>query len=140
MKYIESEINSRFQKCKLEICEEKTKNVYCKNSKREYYYPIQIFYFLGFTFRPKISKDKEGNFFVNFTPAVKGWINYYGKSRKSAMSAIYDYINNKLIKWARNKYKNLKRRKRYSGQWLRKLYIQNPYLFAHWKVWKWVAE
>ena len=31
------------------------------------------------------------------------------------MSAIYNYIDGKLIKWARRKYKHLKRRKWHSG-------------------------
>ena len=56
------------------------------------------------------------------------------------MSALYDDINEKLMKWARRKFKHLKRRKKRSGQWMRELYAQNPCLFAHWQVWKWVAE
>jgi hypothetical protein len=64
----------------------------------------------------------------------------YAKFRKSAMSVIYDFINEKLMKWARRKYKQLLRRKKRSGQWLRKLYLQHPRLFSHWRVWKWMAE
>ncbi|MBD9356684.1 group II intron maturase-specific domain-containing protein [Methylomonas albis] len=30
-------------------------------------------------------------------PIIQGWITYYGKFRKSAMSAIYSYINDKLL-------------------------------------------
>ena len=56
------------------------------------------------------------------------------------MSTIYDYINDKVIKWARRKFKQLTRRKWRSGEWLRKLYIENLLLFAHWRVWSWVAE
>ena len=56
------------------------------------------------------------------------------------MSAIYDYINGKIIKWARRKYKHLQRRKRRSAHWLRELYLQDPGLFSHWRVWHWVAE
>ena len=56
------------------------------------------------------------------------------------MFAVYNYINGKLIKWARRKYKHLERRKKRSDQWLRELYLQNPGLFAHWRVWSWVAE
>ena len=73
-------------------------------------------------------------------PIIQGWINYYGKFRKSALSAIYDYINTKLIKWARRKFKALQRRKWRAGQWLRELYRDVPSLFAHWRVWSWVAE
>jgi hypothetical protein len=34
-------------------------------------------------------------------PIIQGWIIYYGKFRKSAMSAIYSYINEKLEKAGR---------------------------------------
>jgi RNA-directed DNA polymerase len=44
-------------------------------------------------------------------PIIQGWINYYGKFMKSSMSAIYDYINAKLMKWAKRKFKPLQRRK-----------------------------
>ena len=177
LKYVEREIRNRFTKCKLELCPAKTKIVYCKDSNRSGDYPVQSFDFLGYTFRPRSVRDREGRFFVSFSPAVsrkslkgmrekvkqhpligkcfdksveevakainpmiQGWINYYGKFRKSSMSAIYDYINEKLMKWARRKYKNLKRRKKRSGKWLRELYSRQPWLFAHWRVWKWVTE
>ncbi|HEY8036150.1 MAG TPA: group II intron maturase-specific domain-containing protein [Methylobacter sp.] len=73
-------------------------------------------------------------------PIIQGWINYYGKFRKSAMSTIYDYINTKLIKWARRKFKTLQRRKWRAGRWLRELYKEVPSLFVHWRVWSWVTE
>ncbi|MCX7100112.1 MAG: hypothetical protein NTX38_01090, partial [Methylobacter sp.] len=37
-------------------------------------------------------------------PMIQGWINYYSRFRKSEMSTIYDYINSKIIKWARRKF------------------------------------
>ena len=43
-------------------------------------------------------------------PMIQGWINYYGKFSKSSMSPIYDYINEKIIRWAMRKYKHLQRR------------------------------
>ncbi len=69
-------------------------------------------------------------------PIIQGWIAYYGKFRKSAMSAIYSYINDKLLSWARRKFKSIQRRKRRASQWLREFYRQQPTLFAHWRVWK----
>ena len=177
LEFIERKIRTRFAQCKLELCPEKTKIVYCKDSNRDGVYVNQSFDFLGYTFRPRSSRDKDGNFFVSFSPAVsrkalkamrlkikehpmikgcfsqsveelakainpiiQGWINYYGKFRRSSMSAIYDYINGKIIKWARRKYKHLQRRKRRSAHWLRELYLQDPGLFSHWRVWHWVAE
>jgi RNA-directed DNA polymerase len=73
-------------------------------------------------------------------PMIQGWINYYGHFRKSEMSTVYDYINEKIMKWAMRKFKQLQRRKKRAGQWLRRLYSKVPLLFAHWRIWNWLAE
>lgn len=177
LKMIKGKIEARLAKCKLELCREKTKIVYCKDSNRKGDYPGQSFDFLGFTFRPRSARDKQGRFFVSFSPAVsskalktmrkkikehplinqlfnldirevaaainpilQGWINYYARFRKSAMSPIYDYLNEKLMRWARRKYKHLIRRKTRSSEWLKRLYREQPALFVHWRVWNWMAE
>jgi RNA-directed DNA polymerase len=135
LKRIAHQIRRRFIQCGLELCEEKTKIVYCKDSNRSGSYPNQSFDFLGYTFRPRSVHDSNGRFFVSFSPAVsrkalkamraklkghplikagynrsieelakainpiiQGWIAYYGRFRKSAMSVIYSYINDKLLK------------------------------------------
>lgn len=63
-------LEARFRECKLELHPEKTRIVYCKDSKRREEYPSIRFDFLGFTFRPRLSKTREGKYFVNFSPAV----------------------------------------------------------------------
>ena len=63
-------LDARFRECKLELHPEKTKIVYCKDSDRQRNYPTISFDFLGFTFRPRLSKNRWGKFFVNFTPAI----------------------------------------------------------------------
>ena len=176
LEFIEREIRTRLAHCKLELCPEKTKIAYCKDSNRSGTYPCQSFDFLGYTFRPRSSRDSSGNFFVSFSPAVsrkalkamrlklklhplikgcysesiedlarsinpllQGWINYYGKFRKSSMFPLYDYINSKILAWARRKFKSLQRRKLRAGIWLRDLYLRFPRLFVHWRGWSWVA-
>ena len=49
---------------------EKTKIVYCKDDLRRRTYPNEKFDFLGYTFRPRRSKNRKGKFFINFSPAV----------------------------------------------------------------------
>jgi RNA-directed DNA polymerase len=56
--------------CKLELHPEKTKVVYCRDEKRNGRYPNEKFDFLGFTFRPRLSKFREERYGVNFSPAV----------------------------------------------------------------------
>jgi hypothetical protein len=44
--------------------------VYCKDSNRQADYPQIQFTFLGFTFRPRMAKNRHGKIFTNFLPAV----------------------------------------------------------------------
>jgi RNA-directed DNA polymerase len=63
-------IEQRLAQCKLELHPEKTRIVYCKDDDRRGRYEVEKFDFLGYTFRPRRSKNRWGKFFVNFTPAV----------------------------------------------------------------------
>ena len=50
----------------------KTRIVYCKDDDRRGSYEHTSFDFLGYTFRPRLSKSRFGKHFVNFSPAVSG--------------------------------------------------------------------
>ena len=63
-------LEERFKACRLELHPEKTRIVYCKNSNRRKDYPVVSFDFLGFTFRPRFVKTREGKCFVGFIPGV----------------------------------------------------------------------
>lgn len=63
-------LEDRFRECKLELHPVKTRVVYCKNSNRRKDYPVVSFDFLGFTFRPRFSKSREGKYYIAFSPAV----------------------------------------------------------------------
>jgi RNA-directed DNA polymerase len=67
---VKRNIEVRLKCCKLELHPEKTKIVYCKDANRRGSYPNEKFDFLGYTFRPRRSKNRWGDFFINFTPAV----------------------------------------------------------------------
>jgi RNA-directed DNA polymerase len=69
-KYVLTAIAKRLAQCKLELHPEKTKIVYCKDGKRKGSSEHECFDFLGFTFRPRLSKDRKGRYFVNFSPAI----------------------------------------------------------------------
>ena len=64
------DINSRFKECGLEVHPGKTKIVYCKTSKRKENHPVTSFDFLGFTFRPRMARDKRGEKFLSFLPGA----------------------------------------------------------------------
>ncbi|WP_141604620.1 group II intron reverse transcriptase/maturase [Terrilactibacillus laevilacticus] len=68
--YLQRRLEERFQLFGLELNLEKTKIVYCKDDDRQCNYPNISFDFLGYTFRPRHSKNKYGKFFTNFLPAI----------------------------------------------------------------------
>jgi RNA-directed DNA polymerase len=63
-------IKKRLQECGLELHPKKTKIVYCKDVDRKESHDHERFDFLGYTFRPRISKNRYGKTFVGFTPAI----------------------------------------------------------------------
>jgi RNA-directed DNA polymerase len=63
-------IASRLAECGLELNEHKTRIVYCKSWARRGSYEHVSFDFLGYTFRPRLARGKNGGEFVNFLPAV----------------------------------------------------------------------
>jgi RNA-directed DNA polymerase len=67
---LREKLDARLRECGLELHPKKTKIVYCKDDDRQGNYPLNSFDFLGFTFRPRRSKNRRGKYFVNFTPAV----------------------------------------------------------------------
>jgi RNA-directed DNA polymerase len=67
---VRAAIAARLQECRLELHPVKTKIVYCKDDDRRGNYPNEKFDFLGYTFRPRRSKNRYGKFFINFSPAV----------------------------------------------------------------------
>ena len=69
-KRVKRSIERRLSRCQLEVHPEKTRIVYCKDDDRRGKYPHERFDFLGYTFRPRRSKNRWGKYFINFTPAV----------------------------------------------------------------------
>ena len=63
-------IRQRLAQCRLEVHPGKTRIVYCKDDDRPRGYPQERFDFLGYTFRPRRSKNRWGKCFINCTPAV----------------------------------------------------------------------
>lgn len=62
-------IGERMAQCKLTMHPDKSKVVYCKNSNRRKAYSVIQFTFLGFTFKPRASRNKQGTIFTGFLPA-----------------------------------------------------------------------
>ena len=63
-------IAERLKECKLEMHPEKSGIVYCKDSKRRKEYPKVSFTFLGYEFRPRSAKSRDGKTWTGFLPAI----------------------------------------------------------------------
>jgi group II intron reverse transcriptase/maturase len=65
-------IKRRLKDCKLELSQEKSKIVYCRRNQK-HQPPFKVYYqkfdFLGFTFKPRMVKER-GKFRMGFTPAI----------------------------------------------------------------------
>ena len=69
-KQIKKQIEMRLKECRLELHPEKTKVVYCKDSRRRKDYRNQRLDFLGYTFQAREARNRKGDYFVGFLPAV----------------------------------------------------------------------
>jgi len=67
---LQQELSERMKSVGLELHPEKTKIVYCKDDNRREEYARISFDFLGYTFRPRRSKNRWGKYFISFTPAI----------------------------------------------------------------------
>jgi len=63
-------IRGRFAECGLVLHPTKTKIVYCKDDDRPGEYEHIKFDFLGYSFQPRRAKNRWGEFFVSFLPAI----------------------------------------------------------------------
>jgi RNA-directed DNA polymerase len=165
---VRNAIDNRLKECKLTVHPEKTKIVFCKRSQRKGTYECTSFDFLGYTFRPRVVKSREGRIFIGHVPAIsrkahriihdeirswklhrrsnleieeisrifnpilRGWYQYYGKFRKSAFYRTFAMFQSILQKWAKRKYKSLKKSRLRAAELLKRMSEQRPNLFIHW--------
>jgi len=66
-------------------------------------------------------------------PLINGWIEYYGRFSRSSLYAMCRHLNKALVRWARRKYKNLRRHKTKAALFMESIAKHSPRLFAHWR-------
>ena len=67
-------------------------------------------------------------------PYIRGWVNYYGKFRLSALNSVFQLLKRRLVMWARKRYKRYKNSLNRAYDWLERVRIQFPGLFYHWRL------
>jgi RNA-directed DNA polymerase len=65
-------------------------------------------------------------------PIVRGWINYYGRFYRSELIETLNHIDRYLARWARRKFKRLRRHARRTWRFLARIAQREPNLFLHW--------
>jgi hypothetical protein len=63
-------LQERMAEVGLQLHPEKTRIVYCRDSKRRGDFPLTSFTFLGYTFRPREVRQANGTKFTGFLPAI----------------------------------------------------------------------
>ena len=69
-----------------------------------------------------------------YNPIIRGWVQYYGKFYRSQLYSVFRPLNRILEKWARWKYKKLRRHKTRANHWLTRLSKREPDMWAHWTL------
>ena len=67
-------------------------------------------------------------------PSVRGWVNYYGRFYRSALTPVLRHLERALVKWAQRKYKRLRRHSTNAGHWLGKVARRDPNLLVLWQI------
>lgn len=68
--YIKNKLNVRITACGLQLHQEKTRIIYCKDSNRKENHRNCTFTFLGYEFKPRKAKGARGVEFTSFLPAI----------------------------------------------------------------------
>ena len=140
----------------LELHPDKTRIVYCKDANRKGSAEHERFDFLGFTFRPRLARNKHDQFFVAFLPAVsdgagraireeiRSWrINVH--SDKS-LGDIASFINPIVRGWCSYYgrfykswlYRSLRRINDYLVRWARRKFKRLPTSVR--RAWRWLRD
>ena len=70
--------------------------------------------------------------FVN--PYVRGWVNYYGRYYRSALTPVLRHLERALVYWVRRKLKRFRRHQRKATHWLGRLARRESNLLYLWQI------
>ena len=67
-------------------------------------------------------------------PSVSGWVNYYGRFYRSALTPVLRHLERALIRWACRKYKRFRGHVIRAAHWLGRVARRDPTLFVLWQI------
>jgi group II intron reverse transcriptase/maturase len=70
-----------------------------------------------------------------YSPIIRGWINYYSLFEKYTIKSLLErHFDTRVAKWAKRKFKKLRRRNGKTYKWLSDLKRRDFNLFPHWQL------
>jgi RNA-directed DNA polymerase len=67
-------------------------------------------------------------------PSVSGWVNYYGRFYRSALTPVLRHLERALVRWACRKYKRFRGHVINAAHWLGQVARRDPNLFVLWQI------
>jgi RNA-directed DNA polymerase len=67
-------------------------------------------------------------------PSVRGWVDYYGRFYRSALTPVLRHLERALVRWACRKYKRFRGHVTNAAHWLGRVARRDPHLFVLWQV------
>jgi RNA-directed DNA polymerase len=67
-------------------------------------------------------------------PYIRGWCNYFGKFRISALNPVFQLLRRHIVTWVRKRYKRYKTSLNKAYAWLKRVKEQFPGLFYQWRL------
>ena len=89
--YLKGSLERRFKKYKLALHPDKTRVVYCGSDKDTRRKELITFDFLGYTFRPRGARRKDGVMFVSFLPAISD------KAKEAIRKEVREWMLQRMI-------------------------------------------
>jgi RNA-directed DNA polymerase len=82
---------------------------------------------------PRQTPGTLHEFSQTYGPTLAGWWNYYSSFYPTALRPIFRAFDQALARWARRKYKRLRRHSTRSHHWVARVARRESYLFVHWQ-------
>lgn len=67
-------------------------------------------------------------------PMIRGWVRYYGRYRGYELNRVFHLLRQRLVRWARKRYKRYRTSINRAYHWLERIRVQFPNLFYHWQL------
>jgi RNA-directed DNA polymerase len=69
-----------------------------------------------------------------YNPCIRGWVLYYSRFSKTQLRPTLTRIDAYIVRWARRKFKRLRRQPKGAKAWFTRVRRATPTLFAHWPL------